>query len=577
MSDSFKNLSTLWKYTIVGKKRCLPAILMMTFASIIFATIPVIVRYYIDEYTTKSGMYIIDGDDFFKAAIGLVILVVAWYVLYTYGRAIEIRDVSGRKMRNALTEKAQRMSVATLEDRRTGDYAAIMANDVPEVISAMRNDIPNFFVQLALLFFMAAMMIYLNIYLAIVYVFLFLVSYVISRYIGKRMYRQMEIKQKSMGELNGFFNDSITSHSLVKIYCLEDRITDRFHEINEIHSKSYVRTTSAFGFVEPIGRIIDNVGFFVTAIMGAFMIMDGNLSFGTFLAFTSYAAIIGRPLTSFANSVNKLQSASVAYDRINEFLDEPEMPYESAYDDIDVDAAKGEIVFDNVSFSYPDGNKALTDVGFDIKPGSIVTVIGEEGSGKSTVSDLIMGFRTATEGRVLLDGKDIADVKRSKLRSVIGMSSQNPFVFEGTVYYNLSVTATDEEIERVSKMTGFDECVRKLPKGYKTVIGGRGYNLSSGERQLLAITRLVLHDPKVMIFDESTSEMDPLTTISTFRSIFGHLKEKTLIIVDNTPMSVLHSDTVIFMSKGKVSDVGTHSELMDRNPEYMDMFRNMTC
>ena len=577
MSDSFKNLSTLWKYTIVGKKRCLPAILMMTVASIIFATIPVIVRSYIDDYTTKSGMYVIDGDDFFLAAIGLVILVVAWYVLYTYGRAIEIRDVSGRKMRNAITEKAQRMSVATLEDRRTGDYAAIMANDVPEVISAMRNDIPNFFVQLALLFFMAAMMVYLNIYLAIVYVFLFIVSYVISRYVGKRMYRQMEIKQQSMGELNGFFNDSITSHSLVKIYCLEDRIIDRFHDINETHSKSYVRTTSAFGFVEPIGRIIDNVGFFVTAIMGAFMIMEGNLSFGTFLAFTSYAAIIGRPLTSFANSVNKLQSASVAYERINEFLDEPEMPYESAYDDIDVDAAKGEIVFDNVSFSYPDGNKALTDVGFKIKPGSIVTVIGEEGSGKSTVSDLIMGFRTATEGRVLLDGKDIADVKRSKLRSVIGMSSQNPFVFEGTVYYNLSVTATDEEIERVSKMTGFDECVRKLPKGYKTVIGGRGYNLSSGERQLLAITRLVLHDPKVMIFDESTSEMDPLTTISTFRSIFGHLKEKTLIIVDNTPMSVLHSDTVIFMSKGKVSDVGTHSELMDRNPEYMDMFRNMTC
>ena len=253
------------------------------------------------------------------------------------------------------------------------------------------------------------------------------------------------------------------------------------------------------------------------------------------------------------------------------------MPSESAYEDIDVDSVRGGIVFDNVSFSYPDGNRALTDVAFDIRPGEIVTIIGEEGSGKSTVSDLIMGFRTATEGHVLLDGKDIADVKRSRLRSVIGMSSQNPFVFEGTVYYNLSVTATEEEIERIAKLTGFDECVRKLPKGYRTVIGGRGYNLSSGERQLLAITRLILHDPKVMIFDESSSEMDPLTTASVFRSTREHLRDKTLIIVDNTPMSVMHSDKVIFMSKGKVSDVGTHSELMDRNPEYMEMYRNMTC
>ena len=124
-------------------------------------------------------------------------------------------------------------------------------------------------------------------------------------------------------------------------------------------------------------------------------------------------------------------------------------------------------------------------------------------------------------------------------------------------------------------LTGFDEYVKRLPKGYSTVIGGRGYNLSSGERQLLAITRLILHDPKVMIFDESSSEMDPLTSTSAFRSIRDHLKGKTLIIVDNTPISVMHADSVIFVNKGRISDIGTHAELMDRNPEYMEMYRNM--
>ncbi len=577
MIDTIDKLSTLWKYTNVGKRRCIPAIFMMAVASMLFATIPVIARSFIDGIKLDSGKYDLSETDILVAAIGLIVMVLVWYLMYTYGRTIVIRDVSGRKLRNDLTEKAERMSVASLEDRPTGDYAAIMANDVPEVISAMRHEIPNFFVQLALLIYMALMMLWLNIYLAIVYIILMVVSYIVSRWIGKRMYRQMEIKQESIGDLNGYFNDVISSHSLVKIYCLEDRVFENFQKIDEVHRRSYVNTASAFGFVEPIGRIIDNVGFFITAVMGALMIIDNQLSFGTFLAFISYAAIIGRPLVSFSNSVNKLQSTTVAYDRITDFLDETEMPNESAYDDIDVDAVKGDILFDGVSFTYPDGNTALTDVGFEIRSGSVVTIIGEEGSGKSTVSDLIMGFRTATEGRVCLDGKDIADVKRSMLRSVIGMSSQNPFVFEGTVYYNLSTKATEEEMERISKLTGFDECVRRLPKGYNTVIGGRGYNLSSGERQLLAITRLIIHNPKVMIFDESSSEMDPLTSTVAFTSIRDNLKDKTLIIVDNTPVSIMHADIVIFMSKGRISDVGTHSELMDRNPEYMEMYRNMVC
>ena len=332
-----------------------------------------------------------------------------------------------------------------------------------------------------------------------------------------------------------------------------------------------------FGFIEPLSRIIDNVGYFVTAVIGSMMIIDGDLTFGTFLAFISYAAIIGRPLVSFSNSINKIQSATVSYDRILEFLDETEMPDESAYDDIDPQLSKGDIRFEDVSFTYPDGTKALDHVNMTISSGSVVTIIGEEGSGKSTVSDLIMGFRTATEGRVLLDGKDIADVKRSRLRTLIGISSQDPFIFEGSVYYNLSQTASDEAIDRMSELTGFDAFVRKMAKGYNTVVGGRGHGLSSGEMQLLSITRLLLYDPKVMIFDESSSEMDPLTGITAFSSTRDRLKDKTLIIVDNTPLSVKYADTVIFMGKGKVLDIGTHSELMDRNPAYVDMYRNMVC
>ena len=571
-----EDMQTLWKYTKKGKRKQIPALILMIIGSIIFATIPMIAKNYIDNLTKGNDGYDFTISDITFAVFALIGMIAAWFILYTHGRTVIIDDVSGKILRDELVDKTNRLSVATLEDHPPGDVTALVANDVPEVTVMMHTEIPNFFVQLAVLIFMMIMMFLLNIYLALVYLILLVLTFVITRRIGDRMHRDMMTKQESIGKLNGFFNDSISSHSLVKIYGLEDRVNANFRKIDNEHKGSYVRTTSAFGFVEPLSRIIDNAGFFITAIMGSIMIIDGTTTFGAFLAFISYATIIGRPIASFTGSINKIQRAMVSYERILDYLDTPELPNESAYEDIDMDSVEGRIEFRDVSFTYPDGTVALWNLNFTVEPGSMVTIIGEEGSGKSTVSDLIMGFRTATEGNVLLDGQDVSDLKRSNLRSVIGMSSQNPFIFEGTVYYNLSQTKSDEDIEKASRLTGLDERVRSMPKGYNTVIGGRGYGLSSGEKQLLSVTRLMIYDPKVMIFDESTSEMDPLMSTTAFASIKVNLKGKTLIVVDNTPISVRYADTVIFMGKGKILDIGSHEELMDRNPAYVEMYRNMT-
>ena len=571
-----EDMQTLWKYTKKGKKKQIPALILMIIGSMIFATIPMIAKNYVDGLTGGKDGYNINESDITFAVLSLIGMVLAWFILYTYGRSVIIDDVSGKIMRDEIVSKTNRVSVATLEDRPSGDVTALMANDVPEVVSMMHTEIPNFFVQLAVLIFMVIMMLILNIYLALIYLVLLVITFVGTRRIGDRMHRDMMIKQKSLGKLNGYFNDAISSHSLVKIYGLEDKVTDNFRRIDDTHKGSYVRTTSAFGFVEPLSRIIDNAGYFITAVIGSIMIINGNITFAVFLAFISYAAIIGRPMASFTGSINKIQRAMVSYERIMDYLDTTEMPNESAYEDIDTESVEGNIEFRDVSFTYPDGTVALRNVSFTVKTGSMVTIIGEEGSGKSTVSDLIMGFRAATEGQVLLDGMNVTELKRSKLRSVIGMSSQKPFIFEGTVYYNLSQTKSDEEIEKVSKITGLDERVRKLPKGYGTIIGGRGHGLSSGERQLLSVTRLMIYNPKVMIFDESTSEMDPLMSNAAFASMKENKEGKTLIIVDNTPLSVRYADTVIFMGKGQVLDIGSHEELIGRNPAYVEMYRNMT-
>jgi len=575
MDDTVVKARSLMKYTKKGKKKIIPGLVLMAAGTVIFATIPMMAKSYIDGLVAKQGGYDIVVSDLYPSLFLLFLLILFWFGCSAFGKALVVDDISGRKIREALVSKSERISVASLEDHASQDVTATMANDVPVVTKMMMDSLPNIVVQLVLLTFIIVMMFWLNIYLALVYLVILGISFAITRFIGNRMYKQLKTRQESMSEMSGFYSDVISSHSLVKLYGLEDKAADGFNNIDKIHEGTSVRTMSAFGFIDPVSRIIDNVGYFMTAVLGCFMIYENALSFGTFLAFISYATIVGRPLAAFADSINRTQTSMVSYDRILNFLDETEMPAESAYIPLDAEKVTGKITFENVSFSYPDGTKVLNDLSFEIKPGSTVTVVGEEGSGKSTISDLIMGFRDATDGRVLLDGEDIADMKRRDLRKAIGISPQNPFVFEGTVYYNLSQTASKDEIAKMSEITGFDECVKRLPKNYDTVVGGRGHGLSSGEMQLMSITRLLLYDTKVMIFDESSSEMDPLTSTAVFSAIREHIHDKTVIIVDNTPTSVQKADTVIFLQKNGPVDIGTHNELMDRNPHYVDMYRNM--
>lgn len=576
MNETLKKLSGLWAFTKKGKRRFIPAVVMMIVGSFIFASIPMVARDYLDMVAESVGYeFSFDATEIQEAMLILALMIGAWYLFDSIGKAVIIDDSSSTLLRDALAKKSERISVAHLEDRPLGDLTALIANDVPVVMRMMTVYIPGFFVQLALIIFIMAMMFWLNIALASVYLILLMASFTITRRIGENMNRHLRRRQRSLGELNGFFGDVITNHSMVKIYGLEDKAYRRFKSIDDSHRRSYVRTATAFGYVEPISRVIDNLGYFLTAVMGAFMIVNGGISFATFIAFISYATIIGRPLVAFSDSINKIQDGIASYDRILDFLNTVEMPDESAFLDLDIGSVRGEIEFRNVVFGYPGGDPVLRNVNLRIEAGKTTVIVGRDGSGKSTLIDLIMGFRNVSGGEVLLDGVNVADVKNSELRKVIGVASQDPWIFEGTVSENLSITETRERIIEVSKMTGFHRFVMRFPKGYDTVIGGRGHGLSSGEMQLLSMTRLMLYGSKVLVFDESSSEIDPLTSLNAFNGVRELFTDRTVIIVDNTPISVMNADRVIFMGDGTIDDAGSHSELMYRNSRYAEMIRNM--
>lgn len=561
-----------------GERKYIAAIVLMVIGSFLLASLPLTVGFMVDRFSehAEDGNYDILLNDLTTAFAVIGLMVAGWYVAYSKGKAMIIRNVSSALIRDTLARKTDRLPASYLTERPEGDMAAMIANDVPAIFRMVTYDIPGAIVQLFIVITMIVLMVCSNFYLACVYMVLFIVSFSVTRYIGRRMMDDLKARQESLGELNGYFGDVITNHSLVKIYRLERMVFGKFREIDDKHNKSFVRTMSAFGYVGPISRIIDNSGYILTAIIGSVMIMRGMITTGMFLAFISYATVIGGPMVSFSENLNRIEDSSAAYDRLLEFIDEEEIYDDSGFEPVDTSAVDGGITFENVSFGYVPDKKVLKDFSVTIDPGMTVAVIGREGSGKSTMSELLMGFRIPSEGSICIDGRDIATMKRSDLRKIVGLSGQDPWIYETTVLDNLSVTEPRERIVEVSRMSTLDSYVNCLPKGYDTVIGGRGHGLSSGEKQILAITRMVLYGTKIMIFDESSSEMDPVTRDRVYRGILPLIEDRTVIIVANTASSVINADRVLFMSEGTVADYGSHEELLDRNQAYAEMFRSMT-
>ena len=576
MSSTTEKTWSLWSFMRGGKRRPVMALALMALGTTAFALMPLFLSQFIEDVSARTEQMTITSDialGIFLTVIGTVLF---WFVTCSVGRAVYIREISSKIMRDTLVEKIDRMSVASLEDSSSGDIAALMSNDIPVVYRMMCDHIPRFVVNVTLLVVIQAAMFYLDYRLALLYLGLTLFTYVFIRYVSWWARRDRARRQEAMADFSGYLGAAMASHSLVKLYGMEGSLRQNFDTINRNYRGSLMRTVSRTSVVDPISRIVDNIGFAVTAFVGIVMWFDDTITFSVLLVFVSYAAIIGTPMLALSSSVNGINDAMSSYDRMLTFLGREEMPPESDYEPLDVTDVKGDIEFDGVSFIYPDGTAALRDIDLTIEHGSTTAIVGAEGSGRSTLIDLIMGFRTATAGKVLIDGKEISGIRRRDLRAAIGSSPQDPQIMEWTVYDNLSVTRGKAEIEEMSRRTGFDSAVRGMRRGYGTVIGGRGHDLSSGEMQKLSVTRLMLYDPKVMIFDESISNVDPVTGAEMFDSVRDEFSDRTVIIVDNSVHPVMAADKVVFMRAGTVDDTGTHEELMARNPGYRDLFRSMT-
>lgn len=377
-----------------------------------------------------------------------------------------------------------------------------------------------------------------------------------------------------ISEIYTSLQEILSGFSVIKSFCKEEHEEKRFAVNNKEYYNVQQRITRVDARTTPVMEFLSMTGVAVVLWFGGKDVIDGVWTLGDFTAFILAITQMYQPIKNFAQLNSTIQKAVAGSERVFEILDEKNSIYDLPNAKV-LDSFSKDIVYKNVNFSYEKGKQILRGINIDIKKGQTVAFVGSSGSGKSTIANLVLRFYDVDNGEILVDGINIKDLKLSSLRDKIGVVSQDVFLFNDTIKYNISygkMDATDEEIETVAKAANAHKFISKMPKGYNTLIGERGMKLSGGEKQRIAIARAMLKNPPILVLDEATSALDSESEKLVQEAIETLMKNRTVILIAHRLSTVINADKIVVIDKGCVAEVGKHQELLDKGGIYSKLY-----
>jgi ATP-binding cassette subfamily B multidrug efflux pump len=486
------------------------------------------------------------------------------------------RTVNG--LRSDVEAKLNRLPLKYFDTQQRGEVLSRVTNDIDNVSQSLQQTMSQLLTSVLQVIGVLIMMVIISPMLALIAIIAIPLSFALTAKIAKRSQKQFIAQWRSTGELNAQVEEFYTGHSLVKVYGRRHEVQQGFAAKNAELYESSFRAQFVSGIIMPSMMFIGNLTYVLVAVVGGLRVASGAISLGDVQAFIQYSRQFTQPLSQVASMANVLQSGVASAERVFELLDEPEQsadPEPAAV--VQRRDSQGRVEFSHVSFSYSPDKPLIQDLSLVAEPGQTVAIVGPTGAGKTTLVNLILRFYELDGGRITLDGIDISTMRRSDLRSGIGMVLQDTWLFGGTIRDNIAYgkpDASDEQVIAAATATFVDRFVRSLPDGYQTVIDSEGSNVSAGEKQLITIARAFLADPSLLILDEATSSVDTRTESLVQHAMAALRSDRTSFVIAHRLSTIRDADLILVMQNGRIVEQGSHLELIAAGGAYYDLYQS---
>lgn len=567
-----ETLTRIWSFMAKEKGLFLLVITMIVISSLLSLVGPYLLGVAVDK--------VIDG-----ISGNELLMMLAWLIFIFFAQAVTvffqnywmigIAQNTVYFMRNQLFSHLQRLPISFFQKRQHGELMSRLTNDMENISRTLNTAVVQVVTSSITVVGTVIVMLVMSPLLTALTLLIVPALFAGMKWITNRTSRYFKEQQKTLGDMNGYIEETLSGQKIIKMYSQEQRVIEEFQQKNENLRVSSYWAQSYSGLIPKLMNMLNNISFTIIVGVGGILALNGAVSIGVIVTFTTYSRQFTRPLNDLANQFNMILSAVAGAERVFQIIDEDEEGKDESKAK-SISSLKGDIVFEEVSFSYEEEVATLQKVNFHAAPGQTVALVGPTGAGKTTVISLLSRFYDCDDGTILVDGLDIKNMKRESLRKQMAFVLQDSVLFRTTVRENIrygNLEATDEEVIEAAKEANAHDFISRLPEGYDTILSSEGSDLSHGQRQLISIARAMLADPALLILDEATSSIDTITEMKITEALKRLMAGRTSFVIAHRLNTIQNADLIIVLKGGEVIEKGTDEELIAKNGFYADLVK----
>lgn len=480
------------------------------------------------------------------------------------------------KMRNDLTTKINKLPLSFFDQHKYGDILSRITNDVDMINQTLTQSISEIFRAITLVTSILVIMFVMSWELALITTSSVLISLVVASIFVKLSQKYFVVAAKATGDMTGHVEEVFHGHQVVKIYNYKDKALKEFNKINEDIYESSFKSQFISSIMFPVQFFFTNLAYIGIGLIGGYLLMMGRIEIGFILTYVMYARQVGQPIQTIGQTASVLQQTAAASERIFFIMDEVEEADESDKKKLLSDV-KGEVQFKNLHFSYIKDKPVIKGFDAKVKAGDMVAIVGPTGAGKTTIVNLLMRFYELDSGDITIDGVSTKDMSREEVRNLFGMVLQDTWIFEGSIYENITYGSNDktyEEVEEATKNAMTHHFIHSLPEQYNFILKEGGENISQGQRQLITISRAMLADKPMLILDEATSSVDTRTEILIQKAMDKLMKGRTAFVIAHRLSTIRNADVIFVVRDGNIVESGNHNKLIEKNGFYAELYNS---